>query len=90
MIEKKQDRYCYVLDNGKPTVYDLNKKDILQMHQVEDLLNNLYEENEQLKSILFDTVERLKVRINPNEDTVYAVTLVVDGEMYYKIKEIIT
>lgn len=32
-------RYCYVLDNGKPTFYDLNKKDILQMYQVEDLLN---------------------------------------------------
>jgi predicted nucleotidyltransferase len=52
-------------------------------------LNNLSEENEQLKSILFDTVERLKVKINPNEDILYAVTLVVDGAMYFKIKEII-
>lgn len=32
-------RYCYVLDNGKSTFYDLNKKDILQIYQVEDLLN---------------------------------------------------
>ena len=54
-----------------------------------DELKQLEKENEQLKSILFDTVGKLEMKINPNEDTLYAVTLVVDGAMYLKIKEII-
>lgn len=75
MTEKKQDRYCYVLDNDKPTVYDLNKKDILQMHQVEDLLNNLYKENEELKyingihrSALLDSEYDIKKLKDENEE----------------------
>lgn len=44
----KKSRYCYVLDNGEPTFYDLNKKDILQMYQVEDLLN---EQEERIKEL---------------------------------------
>lgn len=45
----EQRRYCYVLDNGKSTFYDLNKKDILQMYQVEDLLNEQEEEIKELE-----------------------------------------
>lgn len=45
----EQRRYCYVLDNGKSTFYDLNKKDILQMYQVEDLLNEQKKEIEYLE-----------------------------------------
>lgn len=54
-----------------------------------DELKQLEKENEQLKSVLFNTVEKLEMKINPDEDTLYAVTLAVDGAMYLKIKEII-
>lgn len=57
----EQRRYCYVLDNGKPTFYDLNKKDILQMYQVEDLLNEQYYQIKELKKAnkqLKDTYEQ--------------------------------
>lgn len=54
-----------------------------------DELKQLEKENERLKSVLFNTVEKLEMEINPNKNTLYAVTLVVDGAMYCKIKEII-
>ena len=54
-----------------------------------DLLNELSEENEQLKSILFDVVERLEVEIDSNKDALYGITLVVDSAMYFRIKKII-
>lgn len=57
----EQRRYCYVLDNGKSTFYDLNKKDILQMYQVEDLLNEQYYQIKELKKAnkqLKDTYEQ--------------------------------
>jgi len=53
-------------------------------------VQELEKENEQLKSILSDTVDHLESRINPNENTRFAVTLIVNGKMYCKIKEIIT
>lgn len=66
-----------------------NNGDLLDLTEIENELNQLVYENEQLKSILFDVVEQLKVKINPNENTLWAVTLVVDGKMYSRIKEII-
>lgn len=54
-------RYCYVLDNGKPTFYDLNKKDILQMYQVEDLLNEQDIEIQQLKMTMKGVAELLSI-----------------------------
>lgn len=64
-------RYCYVLDNGKPTFYDLNKKDILQMYQVEDLLNKQDERINELES----ENKMLKVTIERNESYIKRLTM---------------
>lgn len=34
-------RYVYVIDNGKDTIYDLSVKEILNMPNVETVLNEL-------------------------------------------------
>lgn len=46
-------RFTYVIDNGEDTFYDLSKNgEIMNMIDTEDMLNELNEENKQLKSFI--------------------------------------
>lgn len=51
MIEK---RFTYVIDNGENTIYDLSKKGIILENfiEIEEMLNNLNNENKQLKQTI--------------------------------------
>lgn len=73
----EQRRYCYVLDNGKPTFYDLNKKDILQMYQVEDLLN---EQDE--------TIKKQNQEILSCHDTLVTIEALCDAVLNYDFKNV--
>lgn len=50
-------------------------------------LNELFDENEQLKKILNDTVSQLDAEIS-DDYSVYSVRIVVDSVMFRRIKEI--
>ena len=51
MTEK---RFFFVIDNGKYTFYDLSENgEIMNMNETEDMLNELNDENEQLKAQLY-------------------------------------
>lgn len=50
MVKLMRDkRYMYVLDNKKPTFYDLENKDIFDVNETEELLNELFFENQRLE-----------------------------------------
>ena len=49
------ERFLYVLDNDEDTIYDLFEKNILSKKDIEDKMNDLHEENGQLKQFQ-DTV----------------------------------
>lgn len=54
MIDK---RFHYVVDNDKDTIYDLDKKKVLDdMFKIEEELNHLHEENQQLKEENMDLI----------------------------------
>ena len=49
----------------------------------------LYEENEQLKSILYDTIEEIELNLSKWDKPRGSVRIIVDEKMYGKIKEIL-
>ena len=50
MTEK---RFLFVIDNGEYTFYDLSENgEIMNMNETEDMLNELHEENKQLKNTI--------------------------------------
>lgn len=78
---------CRVIKNTQTgeiaTYYD--KKDGLMFLK---WLNNLSDENEQLKKILNQAVKQMEVEMDKNS-TRYYVGLLLDVKMYKKIKEIL-
>ena len=47
--DNNKNRFIYVEDNGKDTIYDVKNKNILIFKEVEDLLNEQYLDIERLK-----------------------------------------
>lgn len=67
--------------------YESEQK-VLNLYDTVDCLNELSEENRQLKSILQETIDGLEATFKQDEDTFYAVTLVVNLDMFHTMKEI--
>lgn len=45
-----EERFVFVVDNGKDTFYDLSENEIMDMNDTEDMLNELNNENEHLRA----------------------------------------
>lgn len=95
IIQQKNNRYVMyresyqhyaIRDTLTSEKWMIPNKDTCQ--EITDRLNQVNEYNKQLKSILHDTVNKLECKINPNENTLWTVTIVVDGNMYQKISRI--
>lgn len=53
-------------------------------------IKKLKKENEQFKSVLKEIVHQLDTEFNPEDNYVnYAVTTVIDGKTFYKIKKMV-
>ena len=68
MTEK---RFAFVIDNGEYTFYDLSENgEIMNMIDTEDMLNELNDENEQLKDEVYEEMDNaLTVLRDLYEDT---------------------
>lgn len=84
MIER---RFWFVIDNGKlEYVQDLVTGEKITVSELEDLLNELNDENRQLKQILKDIVEVTDETYTKNT-SICKVIAVFDYKKYLKIKE---
>jgi len=69
MIENA--RFLFVIDNGEPTFYDLSKKGkTMDMNETEDMLNELNNENNELKQFQEKVFDWIDKEISQNEEAI--------------------
>ena len=74
------------LDTG--CIIDQEENKVLSDVQVRNLLNNLAEENEQLKKVFNEMIRQTEIEINPDKPTLYSGTFIFTAEEFYFIRKI--